>query len=359
METAQELKQTLNVLKRALIIEREERKEITANLEATKVKLKAVDEELEAKVTHKQVIQLNALTEKQEQIDEELSKAKDRLKNLPKAKSTPQKTSGSGSTKSIQALEQQNEKLIEEYSTLTRENKEDEEKVIKLKQYFLFRELEAYAKELSKTDEDIKEINNSVLRKNEEIDKKISSLSNEIAEIVKNKMRTLEKNSEYEEDVQNILVTNKRMSEDTNNLKDFIKNKSELENRLIESVKSHQAMELDLESQVLRCKSQLFDSNDFYQEFEIKVFSLMMKCKGSIVIKKNPNGEFIIELLYKAKKECIFVREISNVYEHQNKDDRFVIEYNNKSKEILAENKREIVARIRELIQRSQGIYSI
>jgi hypothetical protein len=172
-------------------------------------------------------------------------------------------------------------------------------------------------------------------------------------------MRTLEKNTEYEEDVQNILVTNKRMSEDTNNLKDFIKNKSELENRLIESVKSHQAMELDLESQVLRCKSQLFDSDDFYQEFEIKVFSLMMKCKGSIAIKKNPNGEFIIELLYKTKKECIFVREISNVYEHQSKDDRFVIEYNNKAKEILAENKREIVTRIRELIQRSQGIYSI
>ncbi|OMJ88692.1 hypothetical protein SteCoe_9312 [Stentor coeruleus] len=349
METAQELKQTLNVLKRALIIEREERKENAANLEATKVKLKAIDEEIEAKV-----IQLNTITEKQGQLDEELSKAKDRLKNLPKAKPTPQKTSGSGSTKSIQALEQQNEKLMEEYSTLTRENKEDEEKVIKLKQ-----ELESYTKELSKTDEIIKEINNSVIRKNDEVNNKISSLSNEIAEIVKNKMRTLEKNSEYEEDIQNILITNKRMSEDTNNLKDFIKNKSELENRLIESVKSHEAMELDLESQVLRCKTQLFDSNDFYQEFEIKVFSLMMKCKGSMIIKKNNTGEFVIELLYKTKKECIFFREISNVYEHQNKDDRFVIEYNNKTKEILAENKGEIVARIREIIQRSQGIYSI
>lgn len=132
MKSVEELKQTLNILKKSLVMEREEKKEIAANLESTKARLRAMDEEIEKKVPNIQINQLNILTEKQKEIDDELVKAKDRLKSLPKAKAGPQKQSGSA--RSIQALEQQNEKLKEEYLTLTRENKEDEVKAGNLKQ---------------------------------------------------------------------------------------------------------------------------------------------------------------------------------------------------------------------------------
>jgi hypothetical protein len=61
-----------------------------------------------------------------------LTKATERLKTLSKNK--PATGKASGTSQSILALEQQNEKLIEEYNTLQRQNQADEEKILKLKQ---------------------------------------------------------------------------------------------------------------------------------------------------------------------------------------------------------------------------------
>jgi hypothetical protein len=65
-------------------------------------------------------------------LEQELEIAEEKLKTLGKNKPSQSKTTGS--SRSMQALEQQNEKLIEEYNTLKRESKEDEEKILKMKQ---------------------------------------------------------------------------------------------------------------------------------------------------------------------------------------------------------------------------------
>ncbi|OMJ96096.1 hypothetical protein SteCoe_269 [Stentor coeruleus] len=352
MKTVEELKQTLNTLKKALVTERDEKKEIAANLESTKARLRHIDEEIEKKVSNIQINQLNILTEKQQENDEELIKAKDRFKSLPKAKPVPQKQSGSA--RSIQALEQQNEKLKDEYLTLTRENKEDEEKAGKLKQ-----DLEAFNKKLKKNDEELKDINNTYTSKNEEIMKKLDTIAEEYLETAKNITRASEKNTEIEDDLNRITRANKRMQQDVDNLKEFIKTKTELSNRLIESVKSHEAIELSLAKQLLKYKSDLLDANTFHQEFDVKVFSLMIKFKGVLILKKNNEGEYVIEIQYKGKCDTVFVKEVDDVYEHPLKDDRFVLCFKNKTKEIIAEEKLRIVTRIRELMQRCLGINSL
>ncbi|OMJ82772.1 hypothetical protein SteCoe_16419 [Stentor coeruleus] len=347
MKTVEELKKTLNILKKALVTERDQKKEIASSLESTKARLSAMDLEIEKKISH-----IKTLTEKQQEIDEELVKVKDKLKSLPKAKPVSQKQSASA--RSIQALEQQNEKLKDEYLTLTRENKEDEEKAKNLKQ-----DLEIFTKKLKKNDEESIEINNTFTKENKRIMKKIDILTEENLEISKNKTRASEKNSEIDEDTNRITRANKRMKQDVDNLKEFIKTKTELENRIIESIKSHEALELNLAKQLLKYKSDLLDANTFHQEFNVKIFSLMIKCQGVLVLKKDNKGEYVIELQYKGKCDTIFVKEVDDVYEHHTKDDRLVLCFRNKSKEILSEEKVRIVTRVRELMQRSLGISSL
>lgn len=219
--------------------------------------------------------------------------------------------------------------------------------------------MEIFNKKLIKSDEELKEINHTYTRKNEEIIEQVGILTEEYLEAVKNKTRASEKNAEVEDDINRITRANKRMQQDVDNLKEFIKTKTELENRLIESVKSHEATELSLAKQLLKYKSDLLDANTFHQEFDVKIYSLMIKCKGVLVLKKNNEGEYVIELQYKGKCDTIFVKDVDDVYEHPLKDDRFVLCFKNKSKEILAEEKYRIVTRIRELMQRCLGINSL
>ena len=65
-------------------------------------------------------------------IDEELTKAEERVKTLANVK--PVKVKANSSSRSIQALEQQNDKLFEEFNVMQKENQDDEQKISKLKQ---------------------------------------------------------------------------------------------------------------------------------------------------------------------------------------------------------------------------------
>ena len=77
-------------------------------------------------------MQITQILSEKQSIDEEITKAEDRLKTLSKTKNPQIKVSGS--SKSIQALEQQNDKLVEEYNTMQKENKDIETTIFNLKQ---------------------------------------------------------------------------------------------------------------------------------------------------------------------------------------------------------------------------------
>ena len=174
----------------------------------------------------------------------------------------------------------------------------------------------------------------------------------EVATIKKNILRISEKNNSLEEEINRVTRKNLRMTQDSENLKEFIQNKNEQKNRLKESVKTHEQLELNLANQLLQCKSDLLDAQTFYQEFEVKVFHLLMKFKGKLIFKKNPDGEYVAELHYKGKKEVFFVSQIENICEHQTKENKIVLKYKDKTKEIFSLEGEKIVTRTRELMQR-------
>ena len=128
----EEYKQTLNILKRALIMEREERKENAKIIEDLRSKLKLVGDSMEKKVISIQNEQILKNAKEKKMIDDELQKAEERVKTLVKTKSSP--TKANGTSRSIQALEQQNDKLLEEFNIMQKENTDDETKIATLKQ---------------------------------------------------------------------------------------------------------------------------------------------------------------------------------------------------------------------------------
>ena len=131
-----------------------------------------------------------------------------------------------------------------------------------------------------------------------------------------------------------------------------MQSKTELEQQILESVKKHEQLECDLANQLLQCKSELFDAQTFYQQFSIKVVQMMIKSNGKLVLKKNPNGEYVLELQFKGKKEVILLHEIEDICDNPKKENRIILTYQDKTKDIYTEDKERIITRIRELMQR-------
>ena len=113
-------------------MEREERKENAKILEDLRGRFKAIGDSIDKKVIPIQNDIISKNTTEKKMIDDELQKAEERLKTLGKTKVSPPKANGT--SRSIQALEQQNDKLLEEFNIMQKENNDDETKITTLKQ---------------------------------------------------------------------------------------------------------------------------------------------------------------------------------------------------------------------------------
>ena len=142
---------------------------------------------------------------------------------------------------------------------------------------------------------------------------------------------------------------NERLAQDLENLKKYIELKVELENRLKVSLKKHEELEIELLRQIQEAKADLFDSKSFFQVFAIRLNCLMMQWQGLLIIKKSENNGFMLEITYKGKVERVLLSQLENIYEHPTKDNRIVIKYKSKTKDIITEQKDKIIQRVREL----------
>lgn len=170
--------------------------------------------------------------------------------------------------------------------------------------------------------------------------------------MIRNKIKFSEKNSELEADISKSLRKSQRTAEDIKSLKDFILKKTQLEDQLTKSVKMHEQLEYNLATELVQCKSELLDAQTFYQQFDIKVIQLMLKSTGKMILKRNNDGDYMAELQYKGKKESFLIRELDNVCEHPTKQNRLILKYKTKNKEIFSEQSERIVNRLRELMQK-------
>lgn len=162
-------------------------------------------------------------------------------------------------------------------------------------------------------------------------------------------MRIIERNEETTEFLQKAQRKNERLAQDLEHLKEFVELKAELENRLKESLKKHEKLEVDLLRQIQEAKAELFDSKSFSQVFPIRLTCLMMQCQGLLKIRKSENNDFLLELAYKGKVERILLSQLEDICEHPTKENRMVIKYKSKTKDIITEQKHKIMLRLREL----------
>jgi hypothetical protein len=133
MESSEDLNNRLRVLKQAVLQEKERRKEIAALSESLKLQIRSTDLQISSIVLFKQSEIIEKKTKERDSAEEDLKKTQDLLK-AQKAKMNPLKKSFSSKQKSILALQAQNEKLLEEYSALHSEHKEDELSIFQLKE---------------------------------------------------------------------------------------------------------------------------------------------------------------------------------------------------------------------------------
>jgi len=270
---------------------------------------------------------------------------------VAKAKNNPLKKSF-GSSKSMIALQAQNEKLIEEYSVLRSEHNQDEGFINKLKEYRLYRDFVQFQKMMREKDRRIQEINEDCCGRQERLLGRSKKVRDEIEEIVFQKVRVIERNAEISEELERLSRKNLRLQQDFDHLIEFIESKGEIEERLVSSVEVHKKNERDLANLLIEAKSELLDANTFYQEFQVKVVSMMIPFSGKLVLKKNQDDEYVMELMHKGKVESFFVKDIDDLSEHPCKENRIILSFHNKSRDIMSEEKYKIVPRLRELMQR-------
>lgn len=165
-------------------------------------------------------------------------------------------------------------------------------------------------------------------------------------------MKIIEKNAEISEELEKIQRKNQRLQQDLNNLNQFIDSKKEVHERLLESVEVHEKNEKKLALMLIEAKSELLDANTFYQEFHVRVLSFLIPFAGKLVFKKNQEDEYVVELMHKGKIDYFSVKDIDDLSEHPCKENRIILSYCGKSREILTDEKHKIVPRLRELMQR-------
>ena len=267
-----------------------------------------------------------------------------------KAKSNPLKKSFGSKQKNMLALQAQNEKMIEEYDVLQAEHKEDESFILKLKEYLINREYTQLHTELVQVEVQIKETNEKSVRVQESNLLAVKRLKEDLQVLSQQKEMTSQRTSEIEEELEKVQRISQRIKKDFENLKNFILNKLEVEGKLLESVRVHEKNENELICSVQEAKNDLFNSRSFYQEFQIRVISLMMPCNGKLVFRKTSENEHVVEILYKGKVDSILFRQIEDLFEHPSKENRLVIKYKSKTRDVITEEKQRILQRMREIL---------
>ena len=76
----------------------------------------------------------------------------------------------------------------------------------------------------------------------------------------------------------------------------------------------------------------------------------MMPCNGKLVFRKTSENEHVVEILYKGKVDSILFRQIEDLFEHPSKENRLVIKYKSKTRDVITEEKQRILQRMREIL---------
>lgn len=129
----EDLIKTLSILKKALINEREERKTTTKSVENLQINIAYIEKKIAEKVINIKNNQITIIVHATDHARAEIM-AQERIvasqpQNKPKSP-----TKQNASSRSVLALEQQNDKLLEEYEQMKKENEEIETKIKTVKQ---------------------------------------------------------------------------------------------------------------------------------------------------------------------------------------------------------------------------------
>lgn len=181
---------------------------------------------------------------------------------------------------------------------------------------------------------------------------KVKRLKEEIQDVLDNKARVVEKNLEIGEELEKFQRKVARLVQDLSNLTQFISVKKQFKGQLLSSVKSHESKESSLASLLVQAKSDLLDVQSFYQEFQVKIIKILIPLSCKLILKKSSENDYTLELQYANKIDSISFHDIDDISDHATKENRFIISAHNKSKEIISDQKKKILSRIRELMQR-------
>ena len=214
------------------------------------------------------------------------------------------------------------------------------------------REYTAITKELAEMDREMWRANEDCVSRQEGMLMKVKSLKEQTQEVLESKARVGDRNLEIAEELEKYQRKVARLGQDLGNLTQFISVKKQFKDQLLLSVKSHESKESSLASLLVQAKSDLLDVQSFYQEFQVRIIKMLIPLSCKLILKKSSEDDYTLELQYANKVESISFHDIDDIADHATKDNRFIISAHNKSKEIVSDQKKKILSRIRELMQR-------
>ncbi|CAG9310797.1 unnamed protein product [Blepharisma stoltei] len=344
----EELIKTLNLLKKALISEREERKTTTKNVENLQENVNILEKKIREKDEEGHIITHNIEHCKSEITDQERL-----LQNQSPGKGKPAKPPKQTSlSRSIQALENQNEKLKEEYNQMKKENDEIELKIKSIKQSY-----ERYQRIANATDDGLKKAEFDILRDKLISNEKMNEIMEEKKILRKSTINLSVKNGKMVEELEAINRKIQFGLEEIGNLKKFKESKIEHENLLKERIEKHEKIEKELAQELLFHRAKILDAQSYYQTFEVLKITPLLNSPAKIILKReNPNG-FSIEFQSGAKSKAFNVSDIESLYKHQTKPNRFIVKIEGESaREFQSEESERIMTRIREIMQIVMGV---
>ncbi|CAG9326322.1 unnamed protein product [Blepharisma stoltei] len=256
-----------------------------------------------------------------------------------------------------------NESFSRGFMTLEQQNKQLEKNIESIKQ-----EIAVMHINIDTRNNDKKRLSESIKSFTEENLQKISAeiqqdlqLSKERNIFLQSAYKTLSREnaslidriSAIEEEVYEMEEKVSRINEEKNKLKKVTESSLEYEKVLVESLARHITIENEMAARLLALKIKISEAQSFYQAFDVLNTTSLISSEAKLILKKENNGIMTLEIIQGKNKKTYDVDQISSIYHHPDKINRFCLRIGEEGeKEFESEDTDRIISTIREVLIR-------
>mmetsp|Transcript_11131 Transcript_11131/g.21878 ORF Transcript_11131/g.21878 Transcript_11131/m.21878 type:complete len:355 (-) Transcript_11131:4249-5313(-) len=251
--------------------------------------------------------------------------------------------------RALEILEQQNKKLLEQVHSLLNDNARLHEKI------------QLLSKDKEMTDVQVNGRVSILQTQVEELEAHLASLTEEHEKLLQehqelrsNSLSQHEQKTELEMKVSELKTHLDATLSQFASLQETIEEKELVISTLSQRLLKVSEANADLANKMMELKNDLIDAQVNYQCFDVIKCGRLLNSSAKLTIKRNFNGEPVVEWEVRGHKYIFKADAVDNVYMHPTREDRFCISIlSEREKEFMSDQAQFIVKKLRDFLMRA------